>query len=356
MIVPKCERNKILTLAHTAIFGGHLGYQKSLERITKVFFWPGIGADVKRFCYSCDICQRTVPKGRVVKVPLGKMPLVDVPFSRVVIDLIGPIVPVSARGHKWALTLIDVATRFPEAVPLKHIDTISVAEALMGIFSRTGVPREISSDQGSQFTSDLTKEICRMLSIQQLVNTPYHPMTSGAVERFNGTLKQMLKKLCAEKPEDWDRYIPALLFAYREVPHACLGYSAFELLYGRSVRGPLSILRELWAKEEVDPETKSSYQYVLDLSQRLQDTCEIAHEHLTRVSKTAMAYYNKKAKARSFKPGERVLLLLPTDHNKLLLSWRGPFLVKERINDMDYRIDLGHKTRMFHSNLLKLHV
>ena len=80
------------------------------------------------------------------------------------------------------------------------------------------------------------KEVSRLLSMKQLVTTPYHPMCNGLVERFNGTMKQMLKRMCAERPKDWDRYLPALLFAYREVPQESLGFSPFELLYGRTVR------------------------------------------------------------------------------------------------------------------------
>ena len=85
----------------------------------------------------------------------------------------------------------------------------------------------------SQFTSDLMKGASRVLSIRQLTTTPYHPQCSGLVEKFNGTLKSILKRLCSEQPKEWDRYIPAALFAYREVPQSSLGFSPFELLFGR---------------------------------------------------------------------------------------------------------------------------
>ena len=106
----------------------------------------------------------------------------------------------------------------------------------------------------------MMKEVCRLLSLKQLTTTPYHPMCNGLVERFNGTLKSMLKKMCIEKPQDWDRYIALLLFAYREVPQDSLGFSPFELLYGRTVRGPMQILKELWTDETTDPEVKTTYQ------------------------------------------------------------------------------------------------
>lgn len=89
-----------------------------------------------------------------------------------------------------------------------------------------------------------------MLSIKGLRTTPYHAQGNGLVERFNGTIKNMLKHLCQEQPKEWDRYIPALLFSIREVPQESLQFSPFELLYGCTVRGPMQILKELWTKEE----------------------------------------------------------------------------------------------------------
>jgi len=86
--------------------------------------------DVTRFCHSCDVCQRTVSKGRIQKVPLGKMPIIDTLFKRVAIDLVGEIFPPSSRGHRHILTVLDYATRYPEAVALKKTTTIAVAEAV----------------------------------------------------------------------------------------------------------------------------------------------------------------------------------------------------------------------------------
>ena len=143
--------------------------------------------------------------------------VVDVPFKCVAVDLIGPTEPASEAGHRYILTLVDYATRYPEAVPLKRIDTETVAEALVDIYSRLCVPEEILSDQGTQFISDCMKEVCRLLEVTQSTTTPYHPMCNGLVEKFNGTLKKMLKRLCNEKPKKWHRHINALPFAYREV-------------------------------------------------------------------------------------------------------------------------------------------
>ena len=88
-----------------------MGIKKTVDKIQSAFYWPGIQRDVMRFCKSCDVCHKTVQKGSVPKVPLQKMPLIEKPFQRVAIDLVGPISPLSEDGHRYILTLIDYATR-----------------------------------------------------------------------------------------------------------------------------------------------------------------------------------------------------------------------------------------------------
>ncbi|XP_071493976.1 uncharacterized protein [Diadema antillarum] len=353
VVVPKQYRKQVMQTAHENILGGHQGTKKTTEKILTNFFWPGMNSDITRYCRSCDVCQRTLSKGRVTKVPLGKMPLIEVPFERIAVDIVGPIHPMTDQKNRYILTVIDVATRYPEAIPLPSIETERVAEALVSIFTRVGIPKEMLTDQGTQFTSDLMKEVSKLLSIKHFTTSPYHPAANGLVERFNGTLKQMLKRMCAENPKDWDRYITPLLFAVREAPQESMGFSPFELLYGRKVRGPLDILRELWTGEAETGETKSTYHYVLDLRNRIDETCRNAHTQLQKSANRYAKYYNQKAKHRELQVGDKVLLLLPTDRNKLLLQWKGPFDVISKISSMDYRIDLNGKPKVFHINLLK---
>ena len=269
LVVPLIYRRMVMKLAHESILASHMSTARTVSRVLAEFYWPGVQSDCKRYCRSCDICQRTVPKGRVGKVPLGKMPLIDEPFRRVAVDIIGPLSPITERGNRYILTLVDYSTRYPEAVALPNIETECVAEALLDMFCHIGFPVEMLTDMGSQFTSTLMKEVCRLISLKQLTTTPYHPMCNGLVEKFNGTLKTMLKRVCAENSHDWDKYLSAALFAYREVPQESLGFSPFYLIYGRSVRGPMAILKELWSKDIQDPQVKTTYQYVVDLRHRL---------------------------------------------------------------------------------------
>ncbi|XP_077564677.1 uncharacterized protein LOC144180165 [Haemaphysalis longicornis] len=308
---------------------------------------------VRRYVSSCDQCQRTIPKGRIQRVAIGKMPIIDAPFERVAVDIIGPLSPTSSSGKRYILTLVDFATRYPDAVALKNIDSASVAERLLEMFSRVGFPREILCDRSSTFTSNLMREVNHLLSVKQLHTTPYHPMCNGLVERFNGTLRQMLQKMCQEKPKSWDTYLAPLLFAYREVPQSSLGFSPFELIYGRHVRGPLTLMKELWTKEEISSEIKTTYQYILELRERLEATTKLAHERLREAQKNQKGHYDMRSSRRQLKVGDKALLLVPTSHNKLLLHWKGPFPVVEKRNEVDYLLDLGHKKQLFHLNMLK---
>ena len=112
----------------------------------------------------------------------------------------------------------------PWAIPLASTTTEAVAEALLSIFARVGVPVEVLSDNGPQFVSDRMKEVSRLMSIQWVNSFPYHPQANGLVEMFHGTLNKMLISLSAERPRDWDRYLEPILFAYREVLQASTHY------------------------------------------------------------------------------------------------------------------------------------
>ncbi|XP_063597903.1 uncharacterized protein LOC134774421 [Penaeus indicus] len=353
LVIPSKFRPYILATAHDSSVAGHFSHRKTSEKIFYKFFWPGAGADIKRYCRSCPVCQKFSPKGKVRKVPLVSMPIISEPFTRVAIDLVGPLTS-SNRGHKYILTLIDCATRFPEAVPLKNIDSVTVAENLINIFSRVGIPKEILSDRGTQFKSDLIKEVNRLLSIKAIFTSPYHAACNGTVERFHAVLKSMLRKLCTEQPREWDRLIPSVLFAYREIPNDTLKFSPFELLYGRKVRGPLSILYELWTNDQLDSETKNTYQYVLDLRKRLEESAQMAAAHAKVNSKLYKSYFDRSAKSRNFSEGDEVLVLLPSTHNKLTMQWKGPYTVSKRHeNGVDYLVRVRNRIKLYHINMLK---
>ena len=188
-----------MTVHHESAFSGHPGAKKTEVRILPNIFWPGLGQDVIRFCRSCDMCQRTIKKDIVTKVPLGSMPLIDTSFKRIAVDIFGPIAPLSEAGHWYILTLVDYATRYPEAVPIKKITTEAVA--LLDMYSKVGIAEEVLINKGTQFMSKYMQEVSRLLNMKGLTSTPYHPICNDLFERWSRTLKSMLKRLCQEPAE-----------------------------------------------------------------------------------------------------------------------------------------------------------
>lgn len=141
-------------------------------------------------------------------------------------DLVGPLVK-TARGHEYILVIVDYATQYPDAIPLRTVAAKGIARELFHLFSRVGILREILMDQGTAFMSRVMKDVCNLLRIKQVRTSVYHPQTDGLVERFNKTLKQMLRKVIERDGRNWDQLLPHLMFSVREVPQASTGFSPF---------------------------------------------------------------------------------------------------------------------------------
>ena len=353
LVVPLKLRPQLLHLAHENPLSGHFHVAKTLARLQKVFSWPQIKSDVERHVQSCRTCQTHAPS-RPPKAPLGTIALSTEPFSRVSIDLVGPLSPASSDGHRYVLTLVDQATRYPDAIALRHIDSKTVAEALLEMFSHIGFPRELTSDNGTQFTSQMFEEFLQLLGTEHRRTPPYHAQSNGLVERFNGTLKNMLRKLTTERPRDWNKHLPALLFAYRDAPHSATGLSPFELIYGHNVRGPLSLVKELWTSPQLlTEEERETHQYITSLRERLTETCALACTRLKMAHSKSKLRFDKRARLRRLSKGDEVLIFLPTSPKKLLMQWKGPYKVRDRLGLYTYSIDINGQTKTYHINLLR---
>ena len=352
LVLPKRCWKTVLQLAHEIPLAGHMGKGKTTQRVLQRFYWPTVYQDVAEFCRSCESCQKC-PHRKVPKAQLIPLPIISEPFQRIALDIVGPL-PRSRSGNRYVLVICDYATRFPEAVPLRSIEAEKIAEELIRLFARVGIPNEILTDQGSNFTSQLLSELYRLLHVHPIRTSPYHPQTDGLVERFNQTLKLMLRKTAGEEGKDWDKLLPYLLFAYREVPQDSTGFSPYELLYGRSVRGPLDVLRESWVASSRSSESVVSM--VLSVQDKMSQMTELVQRNLAKAQQRQKAFYDRNARQREFQAGEQVIVLLPTSSNKLLAQWQGPYTVVRRIGKVNYRIDMHDKRkrhRVFHINMLR---
>jgi len=116
----------------------------------------------------------------------------------------------------------------------------------------------------------------------------------------------------------------------------------------------MTLLKWLWTGDNEDPKVKTSYQYVVDLKQRVEETYELARNELAKVQTRNQKYYNRKARERKLNVGDSVLLLLPTEKNKHTLAWRGPYKVVGVVGEVDYRIQISpDKVKTYHINMLK---
>ena len=287
------------------------------------------------------------------KSPTCALPIIDVPFKRIAMDIVGPL-PRSSTGNRFILVICDYATRYPEAIPLRTTDANRIAKELVKVFARIGVPEEILTDQGTNFTSRLLYEVYRLLQVQPIRTSPYHPQTDGLVERFNHTLKCMLRKTATTEGKNWDELLPYLLFAYREVPQASTGFSPFELLYGRPVRGPLDILKK--SCEASKKSSESIVSYVLLMQERFMKLKQLVDVNLKQAQQTQKSWYDKHSRHCQFEQSDQVLVLLPTSTNKLLAEWQGPFTITKRVGKVDYEVHMPNsrkQKRIYHINMLR---
>jgi transposase InsO family protein len=351
LVIPTKYRREVMVMAHNSPLSAHLGKKKTVKKIVKEFFWPGLSKDVGEHCKSCEQCQRGA-KGNRQRAPLQPLPTMEEPFKRIAIDIVGPLRR-TKKGSKYILTMMDFATRYPEAIPLRRIDATTVAEALCEVFARLGLPEEILSDQGSNFTSNLMKRVTELLQIHHLKTSPYHPQTDGMLERFHSTLKGMMRKTCRAN-KDWDEYLPFVCFAFRDSVHAATGFSPFQLLFGRDVRGPLSLL-----KCQLTGQISGSrpvVDFVRDLQAKLHTAWELAAQNDSQVKSKSKAYFDKRAKLRCFGIWDQVLVLSPSENEKFQAQWIGPYTVDEQVTDVTYRVstpDKRKKSRLYHANSLK---
>src|SRR6218665_3948295 len=200
VVLPKERRIKVMSLAHEEPFEGHVGEEKTKERIKLSFVWPMKRREIDKFCKSCEKCQLKARSLVMDRVPITPIPREDVAFKRMTRDVVGPIEPTSAAGHQCCLCIVDSCTRWPAVYLLKSLTAKAVCEELKNLFMDVGVPSVITSDQGTNFTSSLTKEFLKVFGVTPRFNTPGHPESSEIVEKWNQTFKKMIQHVIIDNP------------------------------------------------------------------------------------------------------------------------------------------------------------
>ncbi|GFX61317.1 hypothetical protein TNCV_1171561 [Trichonephila clavipes] len=211
------------------------------------------------------------PKTNETDIFTGRIAIEEV-FTKLNIDACGSL-PITSKRNRYLITAICITSKFPEAIPVSDISFVSVTDALLNIFSRMGFPREIQCDQGTSFTSALTTEFFERFGILVRHSSVYHPQ-SNPVERFHRTLKRLLRVLCLDDGSEWDKHLPSILLALQTVSHESTGYTPSELVYGKNLRTPVTLVMEHWMEPEKESDLVTEYMF--KLINKLQRCQEVA--------------------------------------------------------------------------------
>ncbi|KAI2665219.1 Retrovirus-related Pol polyprotein from transposon 17.6 [Labeo rohita] len=293
IVLPAAYRPQMLKLAHENVLAGHLGVNKTFHRVTKYFFWPGCKSSITKFCRTCDVCQRSgKPNQKVPVAPLHPVPVMAEPFERLILDCVGPL-PKTKSGYQYVLTIMCTATRFPEAIPLRTVKSPVVIKALVMFCTTFGLPKEIQTDQGSNFTSKIFTQTLAALGVSHRMSSAHHPESQGSLERYHQTLKATIRAYCIETGREWDEGLPFLLFATRESVQESIGFSPADLVFGNTVRGPLKMLSEqlLSVNRSFIPVSE----YVTSFRERLHGAWDMAQKHLSATQVKMKSRFDKKS-------------------------------------------------------------
>ena len=337
LCVPQSFRQQCLKAAHSGF--GHQGRNRMISLLRPQFYWPCMGKDCITYIRQCNRCQemdKAVPKPPT----MTERAVVTRPFSDVAIYVVRPF-PTARGGHKFMITCIDSASRWPEAFPVRKVTARTVIGCLTSVFARWGFPEKLTSDNGSQFTSKVFTKWLRDKGIAHARSTPYHPQRNGVVERLHRTLNAVISKTITCKG-DWAAVLPMALFFLRCTPSSSTGVSPFLLTHGWEPANPIQLLYQAWVDTEIGGVDLS--EWVLENADRVETARDKATITLIENSRARAEAYNKKAKDRQFVVGDSVWVRRPGLDHKLRESWVGPGTILKQNSPVSFRVQTPERT------------
>ncbi len=306
---------------------GHRKFKHCMELLKqKHLSWPTMVSDLKSFLASCPTCQKQqdVPSDHS-----EASILCTEPFDSVAIDTIGPL-PTASDHSQYILVIIDEFSRFVELIPTPDVSALSAAKGILQVFGRFGAPRQIKSDNGSQFTAQVVQELLTLLNVNHSFSLPYRPQSNAIVERANREILKHLRHLAHDFRDttQWPLYLPLVQRIVNATPNALTKLAPSQIVYGNRI----SIDRGL-----LQPFSTAAVEINSDFVKQLSAT----QDRLLEQIKLAQQEYisaRQNDDPQEFSVGALVLIPFPARPNKLAAKWQGPFEVVSRDSKHTYSL------------------
>jgi transposase InsO family protein len=350
IFVPQSCYVDVLKLRHDTPLAGHFGFLKTLDLVSRDFFWPGMRKFIKDFVSSCDICQRIKPSRHA---PYGLLQSLPTPAGRwtdVTMDFIVELPP--SDGHDAICVGIDRLTKQAHFIPCNtNINAQQTAQLYVREFLRLhGVPKTITTDRGPQFLSRFWSRFFELLGSKSQLSSAYHPQTDGQSERTNSVLEQYLRAFCNYAQNDWVNLLPLAEFAYNNTKHASTGVSPFFANYG--FHPSFDIIRP---DSSVTPAAENFIEQMRQLEEELKIAIENAQQQQQQFANL------HRLAPPAFKVGDQVMLNAKNikttrPSKKLDFKKLGPFKIVRQINPVAFKLELPPSFDIhdvFHVSLLE---
>jgi transposase InsO family protein len=296
---PKALREEIIEKHHNNPLSGHIGIEKTLEQVSRNYYFPNMRKKVENYIKNCVTCQQDKPARHLPYGNLQSIKAPTKPWEWVTIDFIVKL-PIS-NGFDTITVITDRLTKYIHLIPSKEtMDAPKLAHLfLTHIITNHGVPKYIISDRDKLFTSKFWKSLSDLMGIDHRLSTAYHPQTNGQTERTNQTIEQYLRHYINYRQDDWAEFLPLAQFAYNNAMHSTTKETPFFANYGYHP----TLMAQPFHKEQIANEADSMIKTIQNLHSQLSYDIDFLNLYMAK-------YYDKKHnKGPDFKRGEKVFLL-----------------------------------------------